>query len=236
MTDQLTAASVAAIPAAPASANRSRARTRPAAHLHVRDVVKAVALEHGACIRPVQLRKINMDTGEVEQVMIPCGTTLTSICAPCAERAKVLRAAQCWEGWHLEDEPAAEPCAPDSYQRWLIETCADLQAQRELAELSSEATCQLDDLIEAVRQELATTGVRGRVDLSTQSDRERCAADRCPRVRRHRSTRRRQDAPDLPKRKISRSTVGRVYCGPNGSVPAVDVHYADVPELWPRRG
>ncbi|HEY7362189.1 MAG TPA: hypothetical protein VH642_15325 [Streptosporangiaceae bacterium] len=27
------------------------------------------------------------------------------MCPPCAERAKALRAAQCREGWHLEDEP-----------------------------------------------------------------------------------------------------------------------------------
>jgi hypothetical protein len=34
--------------------------------------------------------------------------------------------------------------------------------------------------------------------------------------RRHRSTRRRQDAPDLPKRKISPRTIGRTYATPDG--------------------
>jgi hypothetical protein len=65
-----------------------------------RDVMKAVALEYGACIRPVQLRKTDLDTGEVEQVMVPCGATLASVCPPCAERSRVLRATQCREGWH----------------------------------------------------------------------------------------------------------------------------------------
>jgi hypothetical protein len=63
-----------------------------------RDVVKAVAIEHGACIRPVQLPKTSSETGDVEQVMIPCGATVAANCPPCAERAKVLRAQQCREG------------------------------------------------------------------------------------------------------------------------------------------
>ena len=69
------------------------------------EVIKAVAEEHGACIRPVQLRKTNLDTGQTEQVLIPCRATLASVCPPCAERNKILRAAQCREGWHLEHEP-----------------------------------------------------------------------------------------------------------------------------------
>ena len=35
-------------------------------------------------------------------------------------------------------------------------------------------------------------------------------------ARRHRSTRRRQDAPDLPRRKISPRTVGKTYTAPDG--------------------
>ena len=30
-----------------------------------REVVKDLAVEHGACIRPIQLRRTNLDTGEV---------------------------------------------------------------------------------------------------------------------------------------------------------------------------
>ena len=71
------------------------------AHPTTRDAVRAVAENHGACLRPVQLRRINTETGQTDQVLIPCGATLASICPPCAERAKTLRAAQCAEGWHL---------------------------------------------------------------------------------------------------------------------------------------
>ena len=78
----------------------------------VRDVVREVAVEHGACIRPIQLRRRDVDTGEVEQVLVPCGHTLASVCPSCAERAKTLRSAQCREGWHLEDEPDLTPDRP----------------------------------------------------------------------------------------------------------------------------
>ena len=74
-----------------------------------RKVVKEVAVEHGACIRPVQLRRTNLDTGQVDQVLVPCGHTLARVCPACADRAKTLRAAQCREGWHLEDEPDITP-------------------------------------------------------------------------------------------------------------------------------
>src|SRR5881275_872781 len=70
-----------------------------------RQVVKDLAVEHGACIRPIQLRRTNLDTGQVDQVLVPCGHTLAHVCPSCAERARTLRAAQCREGWHLEDEP-----------------------------------------------------------------------------------------------------------------------------------
>src|SRR5215470_200750 len=109
----------------------------------IRDVARAVAEEHGACPRPIQLRKTNLDTGEVEQVLIPCGATLASVCAPCAERAKVLRAAQCREGWHLEEEPTIDPRPPDDYQKWLIEKRADLQAECDRADARGEGTAGL---------------------------------------------------------------------------------------------
>ena len=41
-----------------------------------RDVVKDLAVEHGACIRPVQLRRTDLATGQTEPVLVPCGHTL----------------------------------------------------------------------------------------------------------------------------------------------------------------
>ena len=170
------------------------------------DVIKAVAEEHGACIRPVQLRKTNLDTGQAEQVLIPCGATLASVCPPCAERAKTLRAGQCREGWHLEDEPITAPDPPDDYQRWLAATLADLHAARDQAADRGADTAEADDSIAAITAELRRIGVRGNLGATGSK----------PKARRKRSTRRRQDAPDLPRRKITPRTVGRTFAAPDG--------------------
>src|SRR5215831_20942808 len=96
-----------------------------------RDAVRAVAENHGACLRPIQLRRTNTDTGEIDQVLIPCGATLASVCPPCAERAKQLRAAQCREGWHLDTEPDLTPPGPDETQEHWLTLRAEAQARRD---------------------------------------------------------------------------------------------------------
>jgi hypothetical protein len=168
-----------------------------------RDVVQALAVEHGACIRPVQLRRTDTTTGQVEQVLVPCGHTLASVCAPCAERAKNLRAAQCREGWHLDHEPVTEPDDPDETQRWWVEKRADVQAERDHAERDGQDTADLDEVIPELDEEITQAGIRGNVLPARPA-------------RRHRSTRRRQDAPDLPRRKIDPRTVGKTYTAPDG--------------------
>ena len=111
-----------------------------------RDVVRDLAVEHGACIRPVQLRRTNLDTGEVDTVLVPCGHTLAHVCPSCAERARTLRAAQCREGWHLEDEPAITPGPATEDQRWLIEKRAEAQQLRDQAQAAGTGTTDLDEL------------------------------------------------------------------------------------------
>src|SRR6266851_4301062 len=86
-----------------------------------RDVVRELAISHGGCVRPVQLRRTDLATGRTEPVLVPCGHTLAAVCPSCAERAKTLRAAQCREGWHLDHEPVTEPDAPDDEQRMWVE-------------------------------------------------------------------------------------------------------------------
>ena len=56
-----------------------------------RDSIRKIAETLGGCLRPVQLRCTDTVTGQTDQVMIPCGTTLASVCPPCAERARSLR-------------------------------------------------------------------------------------------------------------------------------------------------
>ena len=188
-------------PAAPAvRTTRAERMTMPLA----RQVVKDLAVEHGACIRPIQLRRTNVDTGEVDQVLVPCGHTLAHVCPSCAERAKTLRAAQCREGWHLEDEPDLTPDPATEDQQWWVTMRADAQQSRDQAETAGQDTADFDELIGELDEEIAKSGVRGNV-----------APDRP--ARRHRSTRRRQDTPDLPRRKVSPRTSGKTYTAPDGT-------------------
>ena len=168
-----------------------------------RQVVQDQAVEHGACIRPVQLRRTNLDTGETDTVLVPCGHTLASVCPACAERAKTLRAAQCREGWHLEDEPDIQPDPATDEQQWWVVLRAEAQKDRDTAAAAGADTTDFDEFITGLDEEITKSGVRGK------------AAPAKP-ARRHRSTRRRQDTSDLPRRKISPRTVGKTYTTPDG--------------------
>src|SRR5215472_1150236 len=118
-----------------------------------RDVVRELAVTNGGCVRPVQLRRTDIQTGQVEQVLVPCGHTLASVCPSCAERAKTLRAAQCREGWHLEDEPAVDPDPATDDQKWWIEKRAEAQQLRDQA-AAGQDTAELDELITELDGEL----------------------------------------------------------------------------------
>ena len=167
-----------------------------------RNVVKEVAAEHGACLRPVQLRRTDIDTGYIEQVLIPCGHTLASVCPPCAERARLLRAQQCREGWHLDNEPIIEPDPANDQQRTRVTDRAEAQADRDALAAEGLDTTDLDQRIGELDQRITDAGMRGTILHA--------------RPRRHRSTRRRQDAAPLPRRKISPRTVGKTYRTPDG--------------------
>ena len=168
-----------------------------------REVVKDLAVEHGACIRPIQLRRTNLDTGEIDTVLVPCGHTLANVCPSCAERARTLRAVQCREGWHLEDEPDIEPDLATEDQRFWVEKRAEAQQLHDQAASAGQDTADLDELVRELDEEITKAGMRGKVTPDRPA-------------RRHRSTRRRQDAPDLPRRKVSPRTVGKIYTAPDG--------------------
>ena len=194
-----------ALPGAPVTNTGTKRGTR-AERLSMplaRDVVKELAIEHGGCLRPVQLRRTDLATGEVSQVLVPCGHTLASVCPPCAERAKTLRAVQCREGWHLDQEPVIDPDDPDDWQRWLIEKRAETQAARDRAEAKGGDTAEHDALNGELDEEISRAGMRGNVLPGRPT-------------RRHRSTRRRQDAPELPRRKVAARTVGKTYIASDG--------------------
>ncbi|MFI6502026.1 replication initiator [Nonomuraea typhae] len=162
-----------------------------------REVLEEVAKLHGVCIRPVALKRLDVHTGKSEIVDVPCGATLDSKCGPCALRNRSLRMAQCREGWHLEHEPSTTPDPATEDQHWLIEFRADLQARRDHATNPDEAA-DWDQAIAELDAEINRAGMRGNVLGRTTG-------------KRNRSTKRRQDAPDLPRRSMAGITVGRTY-------------------------
>src|SRR5438270_10397090 len=90
------------------------------------DVVAAVADQHGVCIRPFTMEVGDPDTGELRYVPLPCGSTVESVCGPCARKARALRMAQCREGWHLTEEPTLDADEPTAEQRAQLTARADL--------------------------------------------------------------------------------------------------------------
>ncbi|MEV7012945.1 replication initiator [Streptosporangium sp. NPDC051022] len=170
------------------------------------DVAVEVAKLNGVCIRPIELRRFDTHTGRTEPFDIPCGTTNEAKCPPCATRNKQLRKAQCREGWHLETEPVPEPHPATDDQKWLIEFRADVQAKRDTAERDGQDVADWDEAIAGIDAEINAAGMRGNITGGRTAP------------RRSRSTRRRQDAPDLPKRARQNTTLGRTFIAPDGQV------------------
>ena len=169
------------------------------------DVAKQLAEDHGVCVRPLAMRRIDLTTGRIDVVAVPCGSTREDVCGPCAQKARRLRVVQCREGWHLEHEPDLDPVAPNEQQKQIMAVRADLHAAYQLArEGGEEDECaEITELVRELDVELRALGVRGRLEpLDPPTARVR-----------KRSTRRRQDAPDLPRRPVEKRTVGKVYAG-----------------------
>lgn len=76
------------------------------------EVAQALAEQHGVCIRPLAMRRLDTTTGRVEIIPVPCGSTQEERCRPCADKARRLRMAQCREGWHLDAEPVTDRAEP----------------------------------------------------------------------------------------------------------------------------
>ena len=168
------------------------------------EVAQVIAEQHGVCIRPLAMRRIDTTTGRVDIVPVACGSTRQDQCRPCADKARRLRMAQCREGWHLDEEPVIQRATPSADQQELMAARADLllayvhcrtAGDEDSCEQIAESVAELDD-------QLRTLGVRGRL----------APLDPAPKPVK-RSTRRRQDAPNLPRRPIERRTLGQVFAG-----------------------
>lgn len=172
-----------------------------------RELAQAAATEVGACIRPLAVRRIDTRTGARQTIPIPCGATKASKCPPCADRARRLRMWQAQEGWHLDTDPEIITAEPTAEQLAVIGYRADLEAARAaaLAEHDTDGVAQIDRAITDAETMLRAAGARG----ATRPPGER-------KPRRVRSTRRRQDAPNLPRLPVAARTVGRTYAAPDG--------------------
>ncbi|HEY3894555.1 MAG TPA: replication initiator [Pseudonocardiaceae bacterium] len=168
------------------------------------DVAQALAEQNGVCIRPLAMRRIDTTTGRVDVVPVPCGSTRDDQCSPCAEKARRLRMAQCRQGWHLDEEPVTDRDKPSAEHQALMATRADLVAiYAECREIGDETTCeQIAEAVTELDADIRASGIRGRLTPLEPAPRP---------VKR--STRRRQDAPDLPRRPVEKRTVGRVFAG-----------------------
>lgn len=177
-----------------------------------REVLVTLAEHNGVCVRPLAIRRTDLETGRTEVIDVPCGARLASKCKPCAERARKLRRQQIREGWHLEDEPTVPVEAPADDVVALVTTRAHLEFDRTalaFEQLSpAERAAQVADIDSAVAdidEQLSACRIRGTLVPD---------ADATP--KRVRSTRRRADAVDLPKLPVQAKTVGRVYRGKDG--------------------
>jgi hypothetical protein len=182
-----------------------------------REALRQVTSDRGGCIRPVQLRRTNLDTGEITQVLIRCGSTFETACPACARRAQGLRAQQCRDGWHLEQEPPDTHAPPDEDQEFWLGLRARAQVLRDQAAASGDDTSELDMAIAELDDELTATGIRGTLGRTTGTASCGDGEDGDSKTQRGRSTRRRQDAPPLPKRPMISRTTGKVYSAPDGT-------------------
>ena len=105
------------------------------------------------------------------------------------------------EGWHLEDEPDLTPDPATDDQNYWVTLRSKTQQTRDQADAAGQDTFDFDELICELDEEIAKSGVRGNVAPGQPA-------------RRHRSTRRHQDAPDLPRRKVAPRTLGATYTAP----------------------
>ncbi|MGY4102874.1 replication initiator [Nocardia sp. R16R-3T] len=189
---------------APAGAVRQTAAERRAMP-NFADIAEAAAEKYGVCVKPVTMRVVDPTTGTVSYIGAPCKATISSVCKPCADKARWLRMTQCREGWHRDSEPVQDTNDPTGEQVELLTARADS------VDRYHEATAAGDDeLAEGFRDIVASldlllreSGFRGPIP----------ALDPKKRKRRVRSTSRRQDVPDLPRRKVSGKTLGRIFAG-----------------------
>ncbi|MEU0545032.1 replication initiator [Nocardia sp. NPDC005978] len=166
-------------------------------------IAESAAEKVGVCARVVPMRAFDPITSRTSYVGAPCKATVDSVCPACAKANRWLRMTQLREGWCAAHEPTDEATEPTDAQREILAARATLftdyhdargDGNDELAQAIKDQVIELD-------RELRELGVRGQFP----------PLDPRPR-RKAKSTRRRDDVPDLPRKKVDKKlTVGATY-------------------------
>ncbi|WP_254190032.1 helitron helicase-like domain-containing protein [Nocardia noduli] len=166
------------------------------------DIAESAAEKAGVCARVVPMRAFDTNTGRVSYVGAPCKATVATVCPACAKANKAVRATQLREGWCAEHEPVRPEPVVTEAQAQVLAARADLFGQYHDARRDGdgELADAVKDWVADLDVELRELGVRGRLPALEEKPR-----------RRAKSTRRRDDVPDLPRKKVLRTTVGTAY-------------------------
>ncbi|MEV0080460.1 replication initiator [Nocardia neocaledoniensis] len=195
---------MATVPIIGLAPNRETAADRRAMPVAM-DVAESLAAKEDVCARVVPMRAFDPITSRTSYVGAPCKATVATTCPACAKANKYLRVTQLREGWCAEHEPVDPEPVVTAEQQDVLTTRARLF--NDYHEARADGDDELADAIKALVADLDTEarelGVRGRLP----------ALDEKPR-RRAKSTRRRDDLPDLPRKKVDKAlTVGAAYAG-----------------------
>ncbi len=170
------------------------------------EISENAADKWGSCRRPVPMWMTNDATGERHPVGAACGNTLESVCPACAKRKRAIRIRQCREGWHLDHEPVADKRPVTEQQTGLWEVRSTLYVDYQAAKTAGdeELMSSIREIVADLDRELRETGVRKRLPP---------LEDTTSIAKRKRSTRRREDVPDLPRLKVQAATVDDLVLG-----------------------
>nr|WP_228819786.1 helitron helicase-like domain-containing protein [Nocardia abscessus] len=204
----MTAENVTQLPSPVTNCDGAAARETAAerrARLNVVELAYDMAEQHGVCRRPLAMLATDLDTHGSKYVGAPCKSTLECVCPACAAKARALRIQQAREGWHIEEEPVIEKNPPTQQQTDLLTARATLMQEYDKArdDGDEDAMDGIREVVADLDEELRATGIKGK--LPSLEPEEKPA--------RKRSTKRRQEQPDLPRKKVAKTTVGRVYKG-----------------------
>ncbi|WP_433680639.1 replication initiator [Nocardia sp. CA-119907] len=168
-------------------------------------MAEAAADKWGSCRRPVPMWVVNQQTGDRRAVGAACGNTLESVCPACAKRKRAIRVGQIREGWHLDHEPVREKDPVTKEQIALVDARSRMFMDYQVAKEDNDQELMdgIRGIVEELDKELRETGARKKFPPLEQM----------PKKRRKRSTRRRDDMPDLPRLKLTNRTIDEAVLG-----------------------